>query len=223
VMAYRASESWEEIARVVGSSSPPVARLEVVRQQLAMALNRCGRGSEAERTLRELVAERPSSETYGLLGRIYRDRWASATSAAQKRGLLREAIRAYLSGFEEDFRDPYPGVNAVTLMAVAEPPDPRLEGLLPIVRYSVDRRLAGGRREPDYWDHATDLGLAVLEGDRARFDQALGCCLAAARDSFALSTTADGLELVQAARERRGEEADWIAAAVRELRDARPA
>jgi hypothetical protein len=199
-----------------------VARLEVIRQQLAMALNRLGRGNEAERVLRDLLAQRSSSETYGLLGRVQKDRWIAANSAAQRRGLLREAINAYVAGFEADIRDPYPGVNAVTLMAVAEPPDPRLAGLLPIVRYAVDLRLAARGREPDYWDHASDLGVAVLERDRERAEHALSCCLAAARDSFELTTTADGLELVRVAAERSNEDVAWIEDAVRELRDSRP-
>jgi hypothetical protein len=221
IVAYRSVEAWSEIVSLVRRASPPVARLEVIRQQFAMALNRCERGSEAEDVLRTMLAQRASSETYGLLGRVQKDRWKAATSPAQRRGLLRRAIDAYLCGFEADFRDPYPGINAVTLMSVADPPDERREELLPVVRYAVSRRLARQDPEPDYWDHATDLGLAVLEDDRERAEDALGCCLATARDSFQLTTTGDDLTLVHDAAKRRGEDADWVAELVHELRKAR--
>jgi hypothetical protein len=41
------------------------------------------------------------------------------------RGILDRAIGACLKGSEADWRDAYPGVNAVMLMELKEPPDPR--------------------------------------------------------------------------------------------------
>ena len=54
---------------------------------------------------------------------------------------------------------PYPGIDAVTLMELAEPPDPRREKVLPVVAYAVERRIAA--EKPDYWDYATCLELAT--------------------------------------------------------------
>src|SRR6185369_1955531 len=129
----------------------------MVQEQLALALNRAGRDSEAESVLESLLAGRgPSSETYGILGRVYKDRWESASragSAFRARGALEKAIETYLKGFEADWRDAYPGINAVTLMELREPPDPRQREILPVVTYAVKRRIASGR--PDYWDFAT--------------------------------------------------------------------
>ena len=76
----------------------------------------------------------PVAETYGILGRVYKDRWDAARTAGEKiqaRGLLEQAIDAYVRGFEADWRDAYPGINAVTLMELKEPPDPRREQLIP--------------------------------------------------------------------------------------------
>jgi len=42
-------------------------------------------------------------------------------------------------------------------MEMSDPVDPRQADLLPVVRYSVKRRLAG--KTADYWDHATMLEL----------------------------------------------------------------
>ena len=71
-----------------------------------------------------------------------------------------------MRGFEADWRDAYPGINAVTLMELCDPPDPRQQQLLPVVAYAVERRIAAGK--PDYWDHATRLELAVLARDEAK-------------------------------------------------------
>ena len=57
----------------------------MVREQLGLALNRAGRGEEAERVLTSLIEERgPSSETYGILGRVYKDRWDAALKAGER-------------------------------------------------------------------------------------------------------------------------------------------
>jgi hypothetical protein len=52
----------------------PLANTPLVREQLALAINRLKRGDEAEQVLLQLIAERgPSSETYGIL-RVYKDK-----------------------------------------------------------------------------------------------------------------------------------------------------
>ena len=42
------------------------------------------------------------------------------------RGAIEKAIDAYLKGFEVDWRDAYPGVNALTLMTLNNPADKRI-------------------------------------------------------------------------------------------------
>lgn len=211
-LSYRAAKGWAEMIALVGKMAPPLAHTVLVREQLGLALNRAGRGAEAETVLRELIADRgPSSETYGILGRVYKDRWEAAKragDAALARGLLRKAIDTYLAGFESDWRDAYPGINAVTLMELADPPDPRREKLIPVVRYAVDRRIAAG--QPDYWDHATRLELAVLASDQAAAEDALGDALATLREGWEAETTARNLRLIREAREARGEEVVWL-------------
>lgn len=210
-LSYRAVKSWDDMITLVQKMSPPLAATVMVQEQLALALNRAGRGEEAERALLDLLAKRgPSSETYGILGRVYKDRWELAGKSGQEflaRGLLDKAIDAYLHGFEADWRDAYPGVNAVTLMELKEPPDPRREQLLPVVKYAVERRIAVG--QPDYWDYATRLELAVLAQDEEKALAALGDALAAVRESWEPETTARNLRLIREARARRQVEVPW--------------
>src|SRR5205807_452536 len=121
----------------------------------------------------------------------------------------------YLRGFEADWRDAYPSVNAVTLMEVQEPPDPRRDKLIPVVRYAVERRVAAGK--PDYWNHATRLELAVLAKDEPGALEALADALAALREPWEVETTGRNLHLIREARERRGEIVDWAKGIEEEL------
>lgn len=147
----------------------------------------------------------PSSETLGLLGRVYKDRWqrVRTTDPLLARGLLDQAIEAYLQGFEADWRDSYPGVNAVTLMELRDPPDPRRLAVLPVVRYANQRRLQSG--QSDYWDHATRLELDVIVYDENDADDTLGQTLAAAREPWQPASTLNNLRLLGAERTRRGD------------------
>lgn len=221
LLSYRAVKAWDDMIALVERMPSPVAETVLVREQHAFALNRAGRGDEAERVLQKLLDEKgPSSETLGLLGRVYKDRWEEAVKAGdglRARGLLRKAADAYRRGFEADWRDAYPGVNAVTLMEVADPPDPAREDLVPVVRYAVQRRISTGK--PDYWDHATLLELAVLARDEERAAAALEDALTAVREPWEPETTARNLRLIREAREARGEGVAWAEEVERALVD----
>lgn len=210
-LSYRAVKGWQEMIDLVSRMSPPLAKTVMVQEQLGLALNRAGRGEEAEEVLVEVIAKRgPSSETYGILGRVYKDRWESAVQQGEPfraKGLLKKAIDAYLKGFEADWRDAYPGINAVTLMELSEPPDTRREKLLPVVAYAVERRIAAGK--PDYWDHATRLELAVLAKDESTAAHALEDAIANLREPWEAETTARNVQLIIDARKKRDELVGW--------------
>jgi hypothetical protein len=98
-------------------------------------------------------------------------------------------------------------VNAVTLMELSDPPDPRRAALVPVVAYAVARRIASGK--PDYWDHATRLELAILGHDEATAEDAAADALAAVRERWEPETTARNLRLIREARAKRGEVVAW--------------
>jgi hypothetical protein len=126
-LSYRAVSAWEDMVRLYRKMAPATAETALVQEQLGLALNRLNRRLEAELVLSKLIEEHgPSSETLGILGRVYRDGWEDAQKAGNEflaHGYLAKAIEAYLAGFEADWRDAYPGVNAVTLMEIHDPPD----------------------------------------------------------------------------------------------------
>ena len=72
-----------------------------------------------------------------------------------------------------------------------------------MVAYAVERRIAAG--QPDYWDYATRLELAVLAQDEAGAVAALGDALAIVRERWEAETTARNLCLIREARAARGE------------------
>jgi tetratricopeptide (TPR) repeat protein len=210
-LSYRAVKAWDRMIDLVKKMPRPLAETVMVQEQLALALNRAGRGEEAEQILIKLIADRgPSSETYGILGRVYKDRWEAAVKQGEGRlakALLKKAADAYRKGFETDWRDAYPGINAVTLMEIMEPPDPARGEVLPVVSYAVERKIASGK--PDYWDYATRLELAVLAKDEERANAALDDALACIREPWEPETTARNLRLIREARDRRGEAIPW--------------
>jgi hypothetical protein len=211
--AYRAISAFKEMINLVGRMPDYVASGVQIQEQYALALNRDAQGAKAERVLIDLIERRgPSSETYGILGRVYKDRWLKTIQAQSSQiltnGLLDKAIDAYLRGFETDPRDFYPGINAITLMEVRQPPDPRRNDLVPVVRYALERKIRAV--SPGYWEYATLLELAVLGNDKERALAALSSVLAAGGESWMCRTTANNIAIIRVAREQRAAADPWL-------------
>ena len=219
-LSLRDVEAYAAMIELYERMPPPLQRAKMMREQLGFALNREGRFDDAEKVLKDVIAEfGASSETNGLLGRIYKDRWTKAQEGnrPEARSLLRRAIDTYLQGFEADWRDAYPGVNALTLMEQLDKPDPRKAKILPVVYYSVTRKAASNA---DYWDYATLLELSVLGNDRDAADENLSEVTAYARHAWEVQSTKRNLGLIRKAREARQEDAAWIETIENELQRA---
>lgn len=211
-LSYRARSAWQDMIDLVPKMSPPLQETVMVREQLGLALNRLKRRDEAEAVLTKLIDQRgPSSETFGILGRVYKDHWDDAQQSGDLSAdaYLDKAIETYLKGFESDWRDAYPGVNALTLMEIKDPPDERRTKLLAPVRYAVERKIAAGR--PDYWDWATLLEISVLANEPGDAKRALSNALTCLRESWEAASTTRNLGLIRQARERRGAVPPWQA------------
>jgi hypothetical protein len=218
-LSYRDVKAHQEMLDLYERMPEPLQRARMVQEQRAFALNRLGRRDEAERALRELIASHgPSSETNGLLGRVCKDRWEDAVTAGERlraAGELDKAIEAYVTGFEADWRDPYPGINAVTLMELADQSDPRRSEILPVVLYAALRRARSATS--DYWDHATLTEAAVLARDAGAAKRAAAAALAKARAGWEVETTARNLRLIKKQRVGKGEDVAWLTDLLSEL------
>jgi tetratricopeptide (TPR) repeat protein len=214
LLSYRALEQWNKMVDLYDRLPATLKRSVMVREQFAFALNRLKERRQALEVLEEVVAERgPSSETMGLIGRVYKDLWAETYrkgNAIAARGYLDKAIDAYVRGFEADWRDAYPGINAITLLDIRgdEGSLARKAELLPVVRFSVNQRLKSAK--PDYWDHATLVEIAVLEGNAQAAGQHLSDAIASIREPWEPKTTANNLSLIREARHDRGIEEGWV-------------
>jgi hypothetical protein len=211
-LSYRAVGAHKQMIDLVEKMSPPLARTVLVQEQLAFALNREKRRNEAERLLVTIIEENgPSSETNGLLGRVYKDQWEEALNSGKKpltMSLQKKCVNTYLNGFESDWRDAYPGINAVTMMEFSNKKDHRQAELLTVVEYSVKQRLKGGK--PDYWDHATLLELAVLKNDEEQANEILLDVLTSIREYWEPETTCRNLSLIHRFRLERKENTLWL-------------
>jgi hypothetical protein len=91
-------------------------------------------------------------------------------------------------------------------MEMADPLYTRQKELMPVVSYAVKRRIETG--EPDYWDRAMRLELAVLAEDPQGASDALADALASTRELWESETTLRNLRSLRETRERRGAEVD---------------
>lgn len=208
MLSYRAVSAFDKMIAFIESMPAHVRQTIMVQEQLGLALNRIGQREEALGVLEKVVQENgPSSETNSIIGRVYKDLFEEA----QKEGdhplaedYLDKALEAYLRGFEADWRDAYPGVNAVNLLVI-KGNKAGIEKLVPVVEYAVNRKLE--YKTPDYWDHATLMELAVIENDGARAEEQLRKALSCPIEgNWMPETTLKTLRVINQFRQDRGED-----------------
>jgi tetratricopeptide (TPR) repeat protein len=211
VLSYRSQSAFDKMIAFIKLLPAHVQQTVMVQEQLGFALNRIGEKEEAISVLEKVIKENgPSSETYGILGRVYKDLFDKANE--DKNGLLAEsyldkAAETYLKGFEADWRDGYPGVNAVTLLELKgdQKSKEQIKKLAPVVEYAVIRKMK--TKKEDYWDYATLLELAVIENDETKAKECLRKALACPIEgSWMFETTIKNLKLINENRKKRNED-----------------
>lgn len=222
---YRDLGAWDEVVRLADNLPRKLQSEPEVSQMLALALNRRGETGDQERAIsviEGLIAlTGGDGESYGILGRIYKDRYEKHEQAGDVAAAARDleaAINYYRTGFEKDPSDYYPGVNVVTLLLRRRDPAARaeLETILPQVREAVRRKIELG--PAGFWELATALQLACVSGDWDEAEQLLGETLKQRPPAWMLQTTIRDLESLQVpAGDEEGRER--LRGVVRRLRD----
>jgi hypothetical protein len=228
ILGFRALGDWTGMIELYRWLPEFLQQQVTVRQQLAFAYNRRAEDTKdrvdrarALEILEELQQEQGrTSETSGLIGRIHKSRWQEACEAGEPvkaRGYLKQAVAAYVEGFEADWRDIYPGINAITLLDVqgGKAASEQKQRLLPVVRFAVEQRRRGPA--PDYWDHATLLEISVLEDDAEQALDVLDVALTTFTETWQPKTTANNLWIIEQARTERGEDVSWLNLLINEL------
>lgn len=208
-LSYRALDAWDEMVALEAKMPQHLQKSLLVREQLGFALNRLGESKEAERVLLKAIEEYgKSSETLGLLGRVYKDRWKNETNPILKESWLHKAIDTYIDGYKADIRDAYPGVNAITLMSALDEPDKRLEEILPAVLFATKQRIS--QTTPDYWDYATLMELEIIARNPKGAKEALLKALPLAIEDWMKKTTKDTIIMLKNKWSKQGEDVDWL-------------
>jgi len=205
MLSYRSLQAFDKMIAFINALPLHVKNTVMVQEQLGFALNRAGDPDQAIEVLNTVLQQNgPSSETYGILGRVYKDKYQKAFNAGNEllaEALLDKAIDIYTKGLEADWRDAYPGVNVLSLLYI-KGDQQQVQSLLPVVSYAVKRKLQS--KTPDYWDYASLMEMAVVSEDenaaRAHLKQALACDL---EGNWMLQTTLENLSLLAAAVKKR--------------------
>lgn len=216
MISYRNIEAFNEMYDFIKQLPRYVFETVMVQEQYAFVLNRNGGKAkpvdevmiqEAESVLRKLEQEgKASSESYGIWGRIHKDKFERAYKAGntnEAKFHLKNALKYYEKGFESDPRDAYPGINYVTCLELLGEREKALR-LVPAVEYAVCAKIK--RKTPDYWDYATLLELAVIETRYSEAETFFYEAKPMASESWMFGTTKDNLNKILNFRKERNED-----------------
>ena len=218
-LSYRAVEAFKNMISLVKKMPKSLQHSIMIQEQLGFALNRINKRDDAINVLKEIIKNHGnSSETLGILGRVYKDKYKEALECKDNfmaQGYLKKAIDTYLEGFESDFRDAYPGINAITLMDISG--DERKDKLLPIVEYALKQKM---KQSCDYWDYATLLELSIISENEEEANKVLFNVIDNIREPFEPKTTANNIRmLLEKKQQRKSKDFSWISEIIEKLQN----
>lgn len=219
MISYRNIEAFPEMQAFIEQLPRYVFETIMVQEQYAFVLNRNGNKAKpvdtvmidkAEKALQKLEEQgKASSETYGIWGRIYKDKFDLAYKQGdmnEARFYLGDANKYYEKGFEFDPRDAYPGVNYVTCLELLGEREKALR-LVPAVEYAVNSKMERKKpKKPDYWDYASLLELAVIENQFSVAESFFYKSKPLANESWMFGTTKENLSKILNFRKQRNED-----------------
>jgi hypothetical protein len=209
MIAYRDAEGYNEMIEFIEAMPESLREHnQVMREQLALALNRRNATGDRERAidiLTAIVKERGDNpETCGILGRIYKDRYEEAKDEFAIDGFLQASIDWYSRGFTADPRDFYPGINLLTMLAAkgalkgAATVEEQMRRTAAVLSFALARQDA--IRSRDYWTVATLLEASVHDNDWPTANSAMGVLLTTEPTPQQLRTTRKNLGIIAKAK-----------------------
>ena len=220
MLSYRNVEAFQKMQSFIEQLPRYVFETIMVQEQYAFVLNRNGGKADpvdevminkAEDALSNLEKkEKASSETYGIWGRLHKDKFERVYmtgSLGEAKFHLKNALTYYKKGFEFDARDAYPGVNYVTCLELLGKSKKAMR-LVPAVEFAAKSKMK--RKKTDYWDKATLLELAVIENKYEAAEELVFEAKPYVNEAWMISTTTDNLEKIIRFRKDRGENVSSI-------------
>ena len=221
MLTFRTLESFDEMITYIKQLPVHVQQTIMVQEQWAFALNRLKTPEarmEAIQILESVLTKHgPASETYGILGRVYKDMFMEAHHAGNElvaEAYLDKALDTYLKGLYADWRDAYPGVNALMLLELKGETE-KLRRMAPVVEFSIERKME--RMKPDYWDYASLLEIALIENDNEKAKLLLGKIITTAPDTWMIDTTLNNFKVRVDYRKERGQEVQFEESLIKQL------
>lgn len=202
-LSFKAVKAWPEMIACHDAMDAPVQQIKMVREQLAFAYNRNNEHQKAEKIAQDIINKHGfDPETNGILGRVYKDLYFDFKKENNKLKAavyLNQAIETYKKGFEADWRDAYPGINLLTLLAL-KGDEEMIKDYMPIVEFAVNRKIDA--KETDYWDLATKSELCVIKRDYDGAKNHLTNALGLIPDNalWMLETTLNNFDLIYQTR-----------------------
>ncbi len=208
MLSYRTLGDWQGMINWIEKLPEYVFTTQMVQEQYGFALNRNKQRNKAVEVLEALIrANGPNPETNGILGRVYKDLSdENAENKFKRESFIRKSIQTYLTGYEADIRDAYPGINAVTLMALLH--DNNYVQYLNAIKLAVKLKMKA--KTPDYWDYATLLEVAVLEENSNEAQEQLINALAEKVERWMPETTINNLNKIKIAFEEQGKNVKYL-------------
>lgn len=212
----------------------PFTSISEVRQQYAMALNRLGgpvNSILAEFAVKDILRKGVrDSETFGILGRVYKDRWLErrrGTPSGQvfdsKDELFIASLNAYWDGLQCNPTEIYPAINILILLRIVGYKAANVRGLQRYIEELLEKRSQYGEKRPQYRDPYFDVVTKVeLYSAVGRFELALRFAREAANrgERWELETSLRTLDLLRAAEQSK--DLDDIARVLRDKAQVAP-
>jgi hypothetical protein len=196
----------------------PFTSIPEVRQQYAMALNRLGgpvNSILAEFALKEILRKGGrDSETFGILGRVYKDRWLErrrGTPSGQvfdsKDQFFIASLNAYWDGLQCNPTEIYPAINILILLRIVGYKAENVRGLERYIEELLEKRSQDvEKRSQDgdpYFDVVTKVELYSAVGEFAFAARFAHEAASRAQARWELETSLRTLDLLRAAEQSK--------------------
>ena len=185
-LGYRERAAYQHMVDLHPRMPPELQSTPVVREQLALALNRLAETSDLDAfessagelrsaaldSLDAVGSRAVTAETLAIRGRIYKGWFHAAVASGddiEAAHMLDKAIETYEEAVRVDLRDYFPGINAITLRLTRGTPEDveMVVRLVPVVRMAVENAPEANSEQERYWQIATKLELACAASDWA--------------------------------------------------------
>lgn len=198
----RSLEEFSEIVNLIEKyREQKCIQNEFFGQQYALALNRIGQVEKAVNEIQRVMRNYGESpESYGILGRIYKDKYTQTSQI----GYLDKAIEAYEKGFNLDIRDFYPGVNLATLLLQKGDANSisKMKNIITILQYTLSQNQINS----DIWQQCSFIEILCLQQDWEKAVSKEDALLAMLPKPapFVLNTLKNNLSLIKQAFNKQG-------------------